>query len=149
MALTQSWLERWGWVVSITPWLHFTPWKWSPIIHWIGVWVCPRASLEAEARWKILCPWWRLNPGHPVCSQILYWLICNSSLLALNRFEFVRTVMSYSIWSEIQGCNDCDGPPGWGLGTGLTVQPCKKVIVTKPQKGRSGPVLGCRAIWWW
>jgi hypothetical protein len=41
------------------------------------------------------------------------------------------------------------GPPGWGLGAGLTIQPCKKVIVTELQKWRPGPVLGCRAIWWW
>jgi hypothetical protein len=25
------------------------------------------------------------------------------------------------------------------LGTGLTIQPCKKVIVTKPQRGGQGP----------
>jgi hypothetical protein len=35
------------------------------------------------------------------------------------------------------------GPPGWGLGAGLTIQPCKKVIVTKPPKGRPRPALGC------
>jgi hypothetical protein len=36
-----------------------------------------------------------------------------------------------------------------GLGVGLKIQPCKRVIVTKPQKGWPGPELGCRAIWWW
>jgi hypothetical protein len=36
-----------------------------------------------------------------------------------------------------------------GLGAGLTIQPCEKVIVTKPQQGRPGPDLGCRTIWWW
>jgi hypothetical protein len=33
-----------------------------------------------------------------------------------------------------------------GVGAGLKIQHCKKVIVTKPQNGRSGSVLGCRAI---
>jgi hypothetical protein len=32
--------------------------------------------------------------------------------------------------------NTRPGPLGWGLGAGLTIQPCKKVIVTKLQKGR-------------
>jgi hypothetical protein len=27
------------------------------------------------------------------------------------------------------------------LGAGLTIQPCKKVTVMKPQKGRPGPVF--------
>jgi hypothetical protein len=39
--------------------------------------------------------------------------------------------------------------PGWGLGAGLTIQPCKKFIVTKPHKVRPGSELGYRAIWWW
>jgi hypothetical protein len=41
------------------------------------------------------------------------------------------------------------GPLGWGLGAGLTIQPCRKVIVMKPQNGRPGPDLGCRVIWWY
>jgi hypothetical protein len=31
------------------------------------------------------------------------------------------------------------GSTGWGLGAGLTIQPCKKVIVKKPQIGGQGP----------
>jgi hypothetical protein len=33
------------------------------------------------------------------------------------------------------------GPPGWGLGAGLTIQLCKKLIVTKPHilRGIQGP----------
>jgi hypothetical protein len=30
-----------------------------------------RAGLDTEARAKILCLWWGLNPGCPVCSQTL------------------------------------------------------------------------------
>jgi hypothetical protein len=32
------------------------------------------------------------------------------------------------------------GPPSWELGTGLTIQPHKKVIVEKPQRGGQGPI---------
>jgi hypothetical protein len=45
-------------------------------------------------------------------------------------------------WSEIRR----HGPPGWGLGAGVTIQPLKRVIVKKPQKGRPVPELDCRAI---
>jgi hypothetical protein len=32
------------------------------------------------------------------------------------------------------------------LGAGITIQSFKKAIVTKPQKGRPGPGLGCRTV---
>jgi hypothetical protein len=72
---------RWGWVVSVMPWLHFTPGERTPGTHCTGGWVGPRAGLNAEARRKILCLCWGLNPSHPVCSQTLYWLSYPSSSL--------------------------------------------------------------------
>jgi hypothetical protein len=65
---------RWGWVVSITPRLRFTPGERTPGTHWTGGWVSPRAGLDAEARRKILCLCRGSNPGRPVCSQTLYCL---------------------------------------------------------------------------
>jgi hypothetical protein len=44
----------------------------TPSTHWTGGWVGPRASLDAEARGKILCLCQGLNPGCPVHSQTLY-----------------------------------------------------------------------------
>jgi hypothetical protein len=65
---------RWGWVVSITPRPRFTPGKRAPGTHCTGGWLVPRAGLDAEARGKILCLCWGLNPGRPVRSQTLYCL---------------------------------------------------------------------------
>jgi hypothetical protein len=50
----------------------FTPRERTPSTHWIGGWMGPRASLDAEAQRKILCPCRGSNPGHPVHSQTLY-----------------------------------------------------------------------------
>jgi hypothetical protein len=66
---------RWGWVVSITPRPRFTPGERTPGTHWTGGWVGPRASLDAEARRKILCLCRGSNPGRTFRSQTLYWLI--------------------------------------------------------------------------
>jgi hypothetical protein len=47
----------WGWVVSIVlPSLCFTPREGTLRTHWIGGWVSLRASLDTEARGKILLP---------------------------------------------------------------------------------------------
>jgi hypothetical protein len=40
----------------------FTPRENTPGTYWIGGWVGLRASLDTEARGKILCPCWGLNP---------------------------------------------------------------------------------------
>jgi hypothetical protein len=45
----------------------------TPGTHLIEGWVDLRAGLDTEARWKILCLCRGSSPGHPVCSQTLYW----------------------------------------------------------------------------
>jgi hypothetical protein len=67
-----------------------------PGTHWIGDWVGPRASLDAEAGWKILCLWQGSNPGHPVCSQTLYWLSYPGSYKMLN-WQFINFTMMMTI----------------------------------------------------
>jgi hypothetical protein len=47
--------------------------------HCIGGWVDLKASLDTEARRKILCLCWGSNLCRSVCSQILYWLIYSSN----------------------------------------------------------------------
>jgi hypothetical protein len=37
------------------------------------------------------------------------------------------------------------GPPGWGLGAGLTIQPCIKVTVKKPHKGDAMARIGLQS----
>jgi hypothetical protein len=44
----------------------------EPRYHCTGGWVGPRASLDIEARRKILCLCRGLNPCRPVHSQTLY-----------------------------------------------------------------------------
>jgi hypothetical protein len=56
-ASTYSWPRHWmGWVVSVTPWPRFRPRKRTPLSHWTGGWVGPRAGLDTEFRGKILLP---------------------------------------------------------------------------------------------
>jgi hypothetical protein len=40
---------RWGWVVSVTSRLHFTPGERTPGTHCTGGWVGPRAGLDTDA----------------------------------------------------------------------------------------------------
>jgi hypothetical protein len=65
---------RWGLVVSIMPWLRFTPGERTPGTHWTGGWVGPRASLDAETGRKIFCLCRGSNPGRPLRSQSLHLL---------------------------------------------------------------------------
>jgi hypothetical protein len=52
----------------------FTPGKGPPVpIEQEAGWVGPRASLDAEARRKILCLCWGSNPSHPVRGQTQNW----------------------------------------------------------------------------
>jgi hypothetical protein len=67
------------------------------------------------------------------------------------RLKWVRSTWGYNWVTLFPGAINTET---WsfrlgGLGAGLTIQSRKKVIVKKPQKGRRGPDLGCRAIWWW
>jgi hypothetical protein len=45
------------------------PREWAPGTRWIVDWVGLRASLDAEARGKILCLCRGLNSVSPVCNQ--------------------------------------------------------------------------------
>jgi hypothetical protein len=47
------------------------PWERTPSTHWIGGWVSLRAGLDTQARVKIPCLCWGLNPSHPICSRLL------------------------------------------------------------------------------
>jgi hypothetical protein len=60
-----------GWVVSITPRPRFTPGERTPSTHCTGGWVGPRASLDTEARGKILCPRRGSNPDRPVVQPVV------------------------------------------------------------------------------
>jgi len=42
----------------------------APNIHWIGDWVCPRASLDVVAKRKNPLPYLEANPDCPVCSLV-------------------------------------------------------------------------------
>jgi hypothetical protein len=65
----------------------FNPGEKTPSTYWIGGWVGPRASLDAEVPVNILCPCWGSNPSRPACSQTLYWLSYPSSYWVLSTIE--------------------------------------------------------------
>jgi hypothetical protein len=95
---------RWGWVVSVTPWLRTTPGS-----CWIGDWVGLRAGVDIEARGKVLSLYQGLNPGHPVCSQTLVetvQLLATRQLLATQNFHRIAksAVISNSYFSATWQC---------------------------------------------
>jgi hypothetical protein len=47
------------------------PGKGPPGTHWTGGWVGPRASLDTEARGKIVCPRRESNPDRPVVQPVV------------------------------------------------------------------------------
>jgi hypothetical protein len=53
------------------------------------------------------------------------------------RLKWVPSTFGYNWVTLSPGIITC--PPVWGLGAGLTIQPRKKVIVKKPQRGGQGP----------
>jgi hypothetical protein len=96
---------RWGWVVSITPWPHFSPRERTPGTHWIGGCVGSRDCLDTVARGKILSPLPEIEPrwpSRPVCSQTLYWL----SYLAHVFFTYCSEIKAWCFgirhWSFIR-----------------------------------------------
>jgi hypothetical protein len=65
-ASTYSWPRHWmGWVVSVTSWPRFRRRKRTPLSHWKGGWVGPRAGLGTESRGKILLPLPGIEPRSP------------------------------------------------------------------------------------
>jgi hypothetical protein len=70
----------------------------TPGTHWIGDWVGPRTGLDTDTTGKSLSPLpgiERRNPGRPVRSQILYWLIYPGSTTFCidERITSVRNLM--------------------------------------------------------
>jgi hypothetical protein len=66
-----------GWVVRVTPRPRFISGERTPGTHCTGDWMCPRAGLDTEAWGKNSLPLPGIeprSPGHPACSQTLYWL---------------------------------------------------------------------------
>jgi hypothetical protein len=53
---------RWGWVLSVTPRLRFTPRERTPDSHWVGGCVGFGAGLDTEAEWISLCHCQGPNP---------------------------------------------------------------------------------------
>jgi hypothetical protein len=56
---------RWGSMVSVTPWMCSSPGERTPSTHWTEGWVGPRASVDTEARGKILSPLLGIEPWSP------------------------------------------------------------------------------------
>jgi hypothetical protein len=89
-----------GWLFSVMPQPCFTP-----STHWIGGWVGLRAGLDTEARRKTLCSCRESNPGHPVCTQTLYWLRYQSS-----QHEIIRGINcnpmpeTFTTWLKRPSC---------------------------------------------
>jgi hypothetical protein len=74
---------RWKWVVSFMPRPHY-PRRKSPVIHWIGGWVGPRAGLGAVAKREKFHYWLcrESNAGRPARSLV-------SVLTELLRFLYI------------------------------------------------------------
>jgi hypothetical protein len=97
---------RWGRVVSVTPRPRFTPKEMTHGTHWIEGVVGPRASLDAGARRKVLCPFRGSNPNRPARSQTHYCLSYRGSLCSFTLYflcmmlgSICRTLTSFQhIW---------------------------------------------------
>jgi hypothetical protein len=56
--------------------------------------------------------------------------------MRLTRRRLLCHVFNVNLYLDLHNIRR-PGPPGWGLGAGLTIQPRKKVIVMKPPKGEA------------
>jgi hypothetical protein len=72
----------------------------TPGIHWIGGSVDFRDGLDTEAKGRILYLCRGMNPGHSICSQILYWLVYRSSRLQSQEVLFSIKLVSESEYNE-------------------------------------------------
>jgi hypothetical protein len=63
------------WVVSFMLWLLYSE-ETAASTHCIGVWLSPRAGLDAVQYWNISCPCWDGNPGCPARSLLLFVCVC-------------------------------------------------------------------------
>jgi hypothetical protein len=62
---------RWGSMVGITPWPHFSLGERTPSTQGMGSSGGPRASVDSEARGRILCLCWGSKSDHPVGQSIV------------------------------------------------------------------------------
>jgi hypothetical protein len=74
--------------------------KGSPGTHWTGGWVGPRASLDTEARGKILLPLSGIKPRslvRPAHSQTLYWLSYPAHCMMIRCNEYYEDNQTKSV----------------------------------------------------
>jgi hypothetical protein len=104
--------------------------------------------------------WAVLNP--PICNQFpshllrncpVWWLGLKNSPTVTGacrkrRIKWVPSAWGYNWVTLSPGVINTEA---WSsrLGVGLTIQPRKNVIVTKPHEGRPGPEFGWLGWWWW
>jgi hypothetical protein len=108
-----------------------------PIPHWIGGLVDLRTGLDTEARGKTLCFCQGLNPGCPVCNQILYSLSYTSSeLVSLwKEFKVLLWHLHGGLRKPLKYISQCIWAVGRELNPGheaghLTTRPCLLVLTT-------------------
>jgi hypothetical protein len=81
----------------------FTPWERAPGTHWIGVWVVPRAILDAVAKRKIPSHRRESNPKTPIVQSVAQsytdWAItapASHSLIGISVIRFPRLLIPLS-----------------------------------------------------
>jgi hypothetical protein len=104
---------RWGGWSATRPGRTLAPGKGTPGTHCTRSWVGPRAGLDTEVWGKILSPLLGIepwSPGHPDCSQTLYWLSypahiprqdCNKTFKTQKENEAGSTVCLEHGWQHV------------------------------------------------